>query len=254
MKTSLLGSTFTAALLLGACATDTTTTPGDDELAGEQNDGEAAKADGVDTFGMFTAQKIGAFECNGAGSCTHVELIRANRSTTTCADGKTAASCSVRTLDFSKAGLSATKLTAVTAALQASASTPEIGAQLLIKGVYVHGTNPSAPGVDWVTFQVSDVWLAQLAGGTLDGTLVLVQDNNIRCITTPCPTVTETRINSTRAANTMGLDWNDEAVQSTSSLHDKVATAMAKGVIVSGFRTHDANATYRSVEQVFLKQ
>ncbi len=253
---------YTTALLLStfsACATDgTSTTVGDDQLAGEQGDGEAAKADGTDTFGIYTAQKIGAFECNGAGSCTHVALTRANRSTTLCADGTTKAACTVRTLDFSKLHLSSTKLSSVMSKLQASASTPEIGAQLLVRGAYVHGTNPTAPSVDWVTFQVTELWVAQLDNGTLDGTFVMIQDNNIRCITAPCPTLSEARVNSTRSLNIDGLDWNVDATQAPSSVQTKVNAAQgdADGVIVTGFRTHDTThptANYRSVEQVFLR-
>src|SRR5882762_5319681 len=96
--------TFLALALLSttACTTDNSgTTRGDDELAGENGqDGEAAKADGIDTFGLFTVTKIGAFECNGAGSCTHLELARAGRSTMTCADGSTAETCEARTFDL----------------------------------------------------------------------------------------------------------------------------------------------------------
>lgn len=244
--------------LFGACATDSSTVAGDDQLAGETGDGEAAKADGIDTFGIFTAQKVGAFECNGVGSCTHVALTRANRSTTTCADGSSKASCDVRTLDFSKLHLSSSKLADVQAKLQASAATPEIGAQLLVRGAYVHGTNPTAPGVDWVTFQVTEVWAAQLPNGTLDGTFVMVGLNNIRCITAPCPTVSEARVNSTRQMNTEGLDWQDNAAQAPSALQDAISEAMGTpdGVIVTGFRTHDAahsSTNLRTVEQAFLR-
>ena len=261
IMTRLAYTTLGSALfvsLFGACATDATTTPGADELAGETGDGEAAKADGVDTFGIYTAQKVGAFECNGAGSCTHVALTRANRSTTTCADGSTHGSCDVRTLDFSKLHLSSAKLSATMDKLQASAATPEIGAQLLVRGAYVHGTNPTAPGVDWVPFQVTELWVARLDNGTLDGTFVMVADNNIRCITAPCPTVSEARVNSSRAMNTEGLDWNDNTAQTPSALQEQVSEARGTpdGVIVTGFRTHDANHTstnLRTVEQVFLR-
>jgi hypothetical protein len=240
---------------LTACATTgSTTTPGDDELSGETGDGEQAKADGIDTFGIYTATKIGAFECNGAGSCTHVELARANRSTTACADGTTSDHCDVRTLDFTKAGLSATKLDDVMAKLQASAADPSVGAQLLVRGKYVHGTNPVYQGVDWVTFQVTEVWAAQLDGGTLDGTFVMVSDNGKRCITAPCSSTTEARVNSSRTMDIDGLDFGD-----ATDLSEKVYSAMTQpdGAIVNGFRTHGTisgrSTSLRSVEQVYLR-
>ena len=248
---------FSAALVtITACATTgSSTTPGDDELSGETGDGEQAKADGIDTFGIYTATKIGAFECNGAGSCTHVELARANRSTTTCADGTTADHCDVRTLDFGKLGLAASKLDGVMKKLQASAANPSVGPQLLIRGKYVHGTNPVYPNVDWVTFQVSEVWAAQVADGSVDGTFVMVSDNGKRCIDGPCPATTETRLNSSRSMDIDGLDFSDDQ----SSLSDKVYSAMTQpdGAIVNGLRTHGTimhlPTTLRSVEQVYLR-
>ena len=248
---------FSAAFVtLTACATTgSNTTPGDDELAGETGDGEQAKADGIDTFGIYTATKIGAFECNGAGSCTHVELARANRSTTTCADGTTADHCDVRTLDFGKLGLAASKLDDVMTKLQASAADPSVGPQLLVRGRYVHGTNPLYPNVDWVTFQVSEVWAAQIANGSVDGTFVMVSDNGKRCIDGPCPATTEARVNSTRSMDVDGLDFGGDQ----SGLSDKVYAAMNEpdGAIVNGNRTHGTimhlPTTLRSVEQAYLR-
>ncbi|MDB4955098.1 MAG: hypothetical protein JWO36_2667 [Myxococcales bacterium] len=256
-------TTLSLALILGsslfaACTTDgeSGTTLGNDELGTESPaDGEAAKADGIDTFGIYTAVKVGAFECNGQGSCTHVTLARANRSTTTCANGSVKASCDVRYLDFSKLGLSASKLDAVTTKLQASAATPEVGAQLLVRGKYVHGTSPLHPGVDWVTFQVTELWTAQLADGAVDGTFVMIRDNGTRCIDGPCPSISELRINSTLKATTNGLDWS---TPSSTSLQNRVYDGETKtdGVIVTGYRTHGQlmhlPTTLRSVEQVYL--
>src|SRR5512140_288460 len=102
---SLLGFSLLSGLAACAAQTPSGTTPSDDPLAGETDDGEKADGTGVDTFGIYTAVKVGAFECNGQGSCTHVTLTRANRTTTFCADGTYKASCDVRYLDFSKLGL-----------------------------------------------------------------------------------------------------------------------------------------------------
>src|SRR5439155_25543260 len=121
IRTLSLVSMLSASLF--ACATDSSgTTIGDDELGDETGDGEVAKADSQDNFGYVEIRKIGAFECNGVGSCTHVEINRANRTTTTCADGTTAAACEARTLDLSALKLSPAKIDSVMSALQASAA------------------------------------------------------------------------------------------------------------------------------------
>ncbi len=250
----LLGST-----LLTACATESSTSiAGTDELAGESAaDGDKADGNALqDTFGIYTATKVGAFECNGVGSCTHVDLALAGKSATTCADGTKGATCSVRTLDFSKLALSATALATAQSKLQASASTPEIGAQLMVRGKYVHGTNPSQPNVpDWVTFQVTELWTATVSGGVTDGTFVMLRDNAVRCITAPCPTVNENRLNSARNVDMHGLDYPTEM---TSAQTAKLEAAMAKadGLIVSGDRTRGKTAgqvtTMRSINQAFV--
>jgi Domain of unknown function (DUF6748) len=254
----LLGST-----LLTACAADGGTQPGDDELAGENGqDGEKADGNALqDTFGIYTAQKNGAHECNGLGSCTHVDLARAGRSTTTCADGKTSSSCEVRYLDFSNLGLSASALAKAQDRLQASAATPEIGPQLLVRGKYVHGTNPLYPDTDWVTFEVTELWVAQIPDAITDGTYVMIRDNGVRCIDAPCPSLNEARLNSTRNMNINGIDWPEEyrkAVSSPSWLPNRVydAETHPDGVIIAGARTHGTimhlPTTLRAVEQVFL--
>ena len=254
-----------ASLLLGsslftACTTEssTGTTAGDDALAGETAaDGSKADDNALqDTFGIYTATKIGAFECNGAGSCTHVELALAGKSSTTCADRTKGATCSVRTLDFSKLSLSTTALTNAQAKLQSSASTPEVGAQLLVRGKYIHGSNPNQPNVpDWVTFQVTELWVATVDGAVTDGTFVMVRDNGLRCITAPCPTVNENRLNSARNLNMNGLDYPAEMTASQTSKLE-AAIAKADGLIVAGDRTHGKVAgqatTLRSINQAFV--
>ncbi len=256
----LLGTT-----LLAACATEsstTGTTPSDDPLAGETTaDGEKADGNGIDTFGIYTAVKVGAFECNGLGSCTHVTLERANLTSTFCADGSYKASCDVRYLDFSKLGLSSTKLADVSAKLQASAADPTIGAQLLVRGKYIHGTNPVYPNVDWVTFQVTELWAAQMDDGVVEGTFVMITDNGKRCFEPPCPATTESRLNSTRHIDIDGLDWPEayqKAVTSPGWLPNRVYDGETKpdGVIVVGDRTTGTimhlPEHLRSVNQAYL--
>jgi hypothetical protein len=57
MKRIITPAIFLSASILAGCTTSSSgTTPGDDELAGEIGDGEQANADGIDTFGVYTAQ------------------------------------------------------------------------------------------------------------------------------------------------------------------------------------------------------
>jgi hypothetical protein len=259
MKTLSFGMFMIASTLVGACATQggsSTTTPGEDELGAEVGDGEQAKADSQDNFGYLEVRKIGAFECNGVGSCTHLELDRANRTTTVCADNKSAAVCQARTLDLSKLTVTQAKKNAIMTALQNQAGNPDLGTQVLVRGKFVHGTNPLTPTVDWVTFQPTEVWVAQLADGSADGTFVRVNDNGRRCIDAPCAATHEGRLNSVKTLDVDGLDYADGVA---ASLTEKVYTAMTTpdGAIVAGDRTHGTMmhlpTTLRSVNQVYLR-
>jgi hypothetical protein len=254
------------ASLFAACATNddpSTTTPGDDELAGENGqDGEKADENALqDTFDIYTAQKVGAFDCIGIGHCTHVDIIRAGRSTTTCADGSSQASCQVDSLDLSMLGLSDSHLTDVYAKLQASAATPEIGPQLLVRGKFVHHTDVSAAKLDWDDFQVSELWVAQMPNTAPDGTFVMLRTTGHFCVDSPCGYMNEARLNSTRNMNMDGLDWPApyrSLITNPGWLPNRVITAesIADGVIVAGDRTHGEfmhlPTTLRSVNQVFL--
>ena len=249
-RIAYLASTL-APLLFTACAQqDAGSTPGADELAGESSaDGDKADGNALqDTFGIYTAQKIGAFNCNNINNCTHVDLALAGKSTTACLGGAKAATCSVHTLDFSKLALSDAKTNKLMDALQASAATPEIGPQLLVRGKFQNN-------VDWITFQVTEVWMAQMAEGVTDGTFVMMRDNGRRCITAPCETINENRVNSTRSLDIDGLDFPSEM---SSSLQNTLTTATAKadGLIVVGDRSHGKmsgqTTTLRTVNQAFV--
>ena len=118
------------------------------------------------------------------------------------------------------------------------------------------------PQTDWVTFEVSELWTAQIDNGAVDGTFVMVRDNGTRCIDAPCPALSEMRVNSTRKQDIHGLDWPAEFQQLVTSpgwLPNRVydAETQPDGVIVTGYRTHGEvmhlPTTLRSVEQVYLR-
>ena len=247
----ILGST-----LLAACATDAGgTTPGEDELAGD-NGNDGSKVDEIavqDTFVIYTTQKNNTNKNKNHNSNTHVDLKNTNHTTTTSTDGSKSAACSVKYLDFSALGLTTTQAGTASDKLQASAATPEIGPQLLVRGKFV--TTPTQSG-DAVTFQVTELWQAQLADASTDGTFVMVRDAGIRCITAPCASLNENRLNSTRNLNIHGIDWPQDL---SASLQSKIydATTKVDGVILVGDRTHGKEngqtTNLRSVNQAFLR-
>jgi hypothetical protein len=234
------------ALALGACAANQgTLEPGDDELAGETGDGDAAKADAAhDTFNYLAVHKVGTVTNPLFG--TAYNLQRANRSTTKCQDGAYHAQCGVHAMMWESMGLSQTQVDKIEAALEREVNDPSVGTQVIVKGSY-------KILVDFSGFEPTEIWVAQLSGGNDSGTFVQVFDRGIRCVTAPCPTFEEDKLNSTKTANIEGLDYGD----ASSSLQDKVYTATTTtGAIVVGDRETRSEVSFvdsmRSVNQVYL--
>lgn len=251
LRTLALASLFAASL--AACATQDAAKaqPANDELAGEAGDGDAAKADAAhDTFGYLTVVKDGAFQCENPLTCTPYTLRRANRSTIKCNDGEYHASCTVKALEWDTAGLSSDQADRVEAALQRSAEDPSLGVQVLVKGTF-------KIYVDFLAFEPTEVWLAQLPSGASKGTFVQVFDNEtlLPCQPErPCAQYTEYKLNSSKTAAIEALDFGSDA---SDALQDKVAdaTASAGAIVVGGRETQsrvDYVDTLRAVDQVYL--
>jgi len=251
MKRIITPAIFLSASILAGCAQDAApTTPGTDELGGENGqDGETPKADAAhDNFGFVAVEKSGAFQCNNPLTCVSYELTRPNRSTIKCNDGEYHDQCAVKAVSWTSAGLTQAQADKVEAAIEREAMDPSLGVQVLVKGdfkIYV----------DFLAFVPTEVWLAQKADGNTSGTFVRVFDRGVRCITAPCPTFEEGRLNSSRQMNIDGIDFGD----TSDSLQEKAYTATTSpdGVILAGERTDRSAVSFveelRTADQVFLR-
>jgi hypothetical protein len=235
------------ALALGACATNQgPLEPGNDELAGEAGDGDAAKADAAhDTFGYLAVHKVANVTNPLFGVAYNVQ--RANRSTTMCQDQAYHAQCGVHAMMWESMGLSQTQVDKIEAALQREIDDPSVGTQVIVKGSY-------KILVDFSGFEPTEVWLAQLDGGNDSGTFVQVFDYHPTCKPImACPQLQEFKLNSTKQADIEELDFGS----ASDSIQNKVADATsANGAIVVGDRETrslvDFINTLRSVNQVYL--
>lgn len=247
MRTSIFASILFASL--GACATQTPSNlqPAADDLAGETGDGEQPKADAAhDTFGYISIHKNTDTSVNPLFGANYT-LERTGRSTMKCNDGQYHATCGVHAINWGN--LSQAQQDKLEQLIDDEASGAKTGTQVIVKGdfkIYV----------DFSAFEVSEVWAAQLPDGSDDGTFVQLFDNNIRCITAPCPTIEEDKLNSSKTANTEGLAWQDSGA--SSSLQTKVSTAIGSttGAIVVGDRVTQSAVSFvntlRTVHQVYL--
>ena len=236
MRISILSSLVVVNLF--AC---TDATPAD-ELANESvEDGESAKADGVDAFEFFTVTPDRR-ACSFNARCGGFFVSRPNRSTTICGRGQQAKRCYVDSLDFGGSGLP-------TSVADGFKSGIRNGDTVLLRGSIA-----PAPDDRGASLHVTQVWTAGSQTGTLEGVFVLAKDNGIRCIKAPCPTITETRLNSTRSANLEEIDLAasgaDQAAieRATNHLFDD-------GVILVGDRFNPPGSATkgRSANQFFTK-
>lgn len=196
-------------LFAAACATTDVT----DELAGETSDAVDGKADGA-VDGASTYFTIAT--TNG----TTFTLARVNRTTTTCADGHVKSSCTTTQLDWSESSL--------TSPIQDKLTGAARNGFALVRGRF---GKPNR-------FIVTEGWVAE-GGNEPDGVFARVIDNGIRCITAPCPSMTEKGLNGSNTANIAALDY------APSGLSEKQVDAFstgvfdAYGIIVAGVRYTD---------------
>lgn len=235
---------------IAACTTGhTATTPGTDPLAGETGDGDSSKADAPhDNFTYVAVEKQGAFNCNNPLTCTPYQLTRVNRAQIECNDNQLHDNCLVKEVNFSQ--FSQDTQNTVNAALEAEAMDPTIGIQVLVKGQF-------KIYVDFLAYEASEVWVAQLPGGSTDATWVRLSDTGLRCFGN-CAAVLEEKLNSNRSARIDGFDFGDSPDQSL----EETAWGQEKqpdGVIVVGSRTNgvgqgpgDYTSNLRTVDQLFL--
>lgn len=223
-----------------ACATEPT-----DELAGETAEDRAGdgKADGA-VDGTYTYFAIrGDLRRCAEPECGGFFLERLNRSTTVCHDGAAAEACYTPELDWTEADLSEATQALLRTAAEAGALTD--GVTAIVRGRFApRSTGKVEPQLG--RFIVTEAWTAK-SGTESDGVFVKVKDNGVRCIASPCESLGEKALNSSRTAAIAAIDY------SLAEIGDAQASALAQdmytagGIIIAGDRyTHrEAGRTAR---------
>lgn len=168
--------------------------------------------------------------------CGGVWIARVNRTKTTCVDGSRAEECYVAELDVSELGLSE---------MQDDALRTAIGARSAI----VAGTLDTSS--TYGALRATAAWRG-IGDETAEGVFVHVRDSGMRCLTTPCPSLIETRVNSSVSANIAHLDFAPSG-----ATDEQIAAAMATvtpddGIIVAGDRVGRGNNKGRTVTRFFV--
>lgn len=229
-------ATFVATIL-PACATDAPI----DELADDSEDTDAGKGDEAGgAFNYFTASPD-VRACSFDARCGGFFVARPNRASTVCSRGVSGSRCYVDSIDMSGTAMPKSIANDYLARLRS-------GEQMILKGDIVQGADDRG-----TSFRVTEIWTAGSATGVNEGVFVFVKDNGIRCITAPCPSLGETRLNSTKAANIDHVDFSvSGADEGTVELAQNAM--FQDGVIVVGDRvTPNARSKGRSANQFFLR-
>ncbi len=109
-----------------------------------------------------------------------------------------------------------------------------------------------APGAN---LSVTEVWMPGSETGVSDGVFVLAKDNGIRCITTPCPSIGETRLNANRSAAIDAIDFAASGADAATIEAASQDVAAGVGVLIAGYRyyTNSGEAKGRRANQFWTK-
>src|SRR4051812_30875346 len=168
-----------------ACSSIDSDESDDAELAGDTD----GKADGISSTSTFYSLRPDFRKCVSP-LCGGSWVKRVNFSTTKCADGQYAAECYVAETDLTGLGLSDAELGGLNKY------------QAVLRGSIVKRTY--GPFGKLGAFKASEAW-APANSTAPTGTFYKVTDLGIRCITFPCLSTHEAKLNSTTSANIAGF-------------------------------------------------
>lgn len=226
MRPTLRLSASLCALLLSIACDPQGPAPTDDELAGESDaDGEAGKADGIDSTFTFFRIERDMRKCVSP-LCGGFFVSRVNRAYTQCADGSWEPQCYVADLDFASSGLSSAQAEEISGSVE--------GDGVLLRGEMGSFTHESFGVLG--RLRVSEAWLGG-SDGDAEGLFVRVTDSGLQCFAAPCHgTLREAKLNSVLSATMSELDlsWTGVSDEESTAAFDQVFGA--DGLIVAGFR------------------
>lgn len=238
LRMSVFMISISAALTgVSACATEESA----DELAGESSDdGEAGKGDSAAAFDFFAVDPD-VRACSFDARCGGFFVSRPNRTSTICGRGMQGERCYVDGLDWSGTALPESVARGYEEMLRS-------GKKLILKGTIA--PHPADAGS---MFAVTEVWLPRSETGSNEGVAVLVKDNGVRCITAPCPSLTEFRLNSNRFATITDLDLTASGADER-ALEIGFGALHGDGVLVFGDRYYpQKTAKGRAANQFYTR-
>lgn len=194
-----------------------------DELAAEDADlGELGAADAAG--GLYTYYTLRQdFRRCIYPLCGGYWVSRVNRASTTCADGSRAAECYVAEIDYSAMGLTDEEQSALRGSIDTG--------RAVLRGDIV----PANIGdYDVARLAITEGWTAP-RDFVADGVFVRVEDSGVRCITYPCESMHEAKLNSSLDADIAEIDFSHSG-----ATDEEIAAAQealfTDGLLIAGYR------------------
>jgi len=193
----------------------------DDEFATDDaTEGDASKADAPGGTFTYYFLKPDLRLCLSP-ICGGVFYSLANGSQTTCLDGHKADQCYAASVDWTKLGLGDTGMAKVNSAPQVLVRATVAPKQWSTIGTFAE-------------LRPTEAWLSQ-GPNEATGPIVKIEDSGIRCITAPCPSLRERKLNSVLKADLAELGW-DESGASERLIGTAMERLYKDGLIVAGYR------------------
>lgn len=236
---------FAFALTLPITACMDGAAPSDELASDDASEGDAGKSD--TPSGTYTFYRVEAdFRRCASPHCGGVFYRLANATQTSCVDGTKAERCYAATEEWELLGLGDTGMQKVNDALargeilvRATIGKTDWGKQL---GTFAH-------------LRPREAWLPQGPNEAV-GPLAKVVDSGVRCITWPCPSLREKKLNSSVTADLAELGWDQSG-----ATDEQIGVALDKmhgdGLIIAGERYTvtgpGGEGKARSVTQFWLR-
>ena len=236
MRTALF-LVLTSVLVPACAATEPTDELGEETAA----DGEDGKGDAAAAFTFYNViPDTRACSLNSGPECgTGFFVSRANRSTVQCGRGPMQSQCKLD-LFYWQTGMPESVSKGYEERLR--------GGQSLL----VRGSIQPDPADRGLTLVVNEIWVPNTTE-FVDGVFTFVKDNGIRCITAPCPSLTERRLNSSLSANITGIDF-DASGADAEAIELAQSQLYGEGLIVVGYRDYDSlGGKVRTANRFFTK-
>ncbi len=204
---------------VAGCAANPAEDDGAETEVGEAEDELSAAAN----TGYFVVTRRDFRKCISP-LCGGVYVKRVNDATTRCADGSMQPECYVSKITLGGTGLSALEQAEAIAQI-------ESGKALVKARTYKTRFN----GITLGTLKGNEVWLG-VTGSTPDGTFYRAADNGVRCITTPCPSVSAFELNGkdSHAVIDVVLDQTATPADPDALRRAQTAVSTQEGILVAG--------------------